>query len=78
TEFRVCVDGPDGVFNVNMNPDTLILGQNVTFYIFATVTGDAGDDGSLTVDFFDEDDGRLLRRKSFDLPSGIKANEAFN
>ncbi|CAG8715094.1 12850_t:CDS:1, partial [Racocetra fulgida] len=41
TEFRVCIGSPDRVFNVNMNLDPLILGQNITFDIInVTITSD--------------------------------------
>ncbi|CAG8551450.1 34841_t:CDS:1 [Racocetra persica] len=77
TEFIVCPGSPDGVFNVKMNPDPVILGQNVTFDIFATVTDDVGDNGSVVVDFNDANDDSLLSQ-SFDLPSVIKAHSAIN
>ncbi|CAG8657348.1 8031_t:CDS:1, partial [Racocetra fulgida] len=76
-EFRLCDGYPEGAFDVNMNPDPVKLGENVTFDIFATVTDDVLDDGKIIVDFLDEDSFILLSQP-FDLPPGIKANQTID
>ncbi|CAG8521649.1 12773_t:CDS:2 [Racocetra fulgida] len=79
-EFQVLTDQDSADPTKNnlekaLNP--VVLGQNVTFDIFATVTDDVGDNGSVVVEFFDSDDDSLLSQP-FGLPSGIKANSAIN
>ncbi|CAG8789806.1 711_t:CDS:1, partial [Racocetra fulgida] len=71
-EFRSCIHGY--VFKVEMNPNPIVLGKDVTFDIFATVTDDVGNNGYVLVNFKDAHDNLLLF-EPFLLSSGIKATK---
>ncbi|CAG8766627.1 5298_t:CDS:1, partial [Racocetra persica] len=74
-EFRSCI--PGYVFNVEMKPNPIVLGKDVTFDISATVTDDVGNIGYVLVNFMDADN-KLLQFQPLLLSSGIKANETID